>query len=59
MTGQVVALQNALGALLGNILPPTAAELKDAQPGSLAYNWQRAKDLLRGTPENTLGVTRR
>jgi len=27
-TGQVVELQNALGALLGNILPPTAAELK-------------------------------
>src|SRR5712692_3224550 len=45
-TGQVVALQNALGALLGNILPPTAAELKDAEPGSLAYNWQRAKVLL-------------
>ena len=33
--GHVIALQNALGALLGNILPPTAAELKDAQPGSL------------------------
>jgi len=44
--GQVVALQNALGALLGNILPPTAAELKDAEPGSLAYNWQRAEALL-------------
>src|SRR5216684_7187936 len=43
--GQVVALQNALGALLGNILPPTAAELQDAEPGSLAYNWQRAKAL--------------
>ena len=44
--GQVVALQNALGALLGNILPPTAAELKDAEPGSLAHNWKRAKALL-------------
>src|SRR5713101_4408233 len=49
-TGQVVALQNALGALLGNILPPTAAELKDAEPGSLAYNWQRAKALLDSVP---------
>src|SRR2546429_5276806 len=29
--GHVAALQNALGALLGNILPPTAAELKDAE----------------------------
>src|SRR5712692_2359323 len=48
--GQVVALQNALGALVGNILPPTAAELKEAQPGSLAYNWQRAKALLRNVP---------
>jgi len=45
-TGQVIALQNALGALLGNILPPTAAELKHAEPGSLAYNWQRAQALL-------------
>src|SRR5713226_4599789 len=43
---QVVALRNALGALLGNILPPPAAELKDAEPGSLAYNWQRAKGLI-------------
>src|SRR5712691_3064116 len=42
-TGQVAALQNALGALLGNILPPTAGELKDAEPGSLAYNWTRAE----------------
>src|SRR6266849_933990 len=49
-TGQVVALQNALGALLGNILPPTAAELKDAEPGSLAYNWQRAEALLESVP---------
>src|SRR5713226_7048052 len=48
--GQVVALQNALGALLGNILPPTAAELKDAEPGSLAYNWQRAQALLVSVP---------
>jgi hypothetical protein len=50
VTGQVVALQNALGALLGNILPPTAAELKDTQPGSLAYNWKRAKALLGSVP---------
>src|ERR1039458_7670459 len=48
--GQVIALQNALGALLGNILPPTAAELENAQPGSLAYNWQRAAALLRSVP---------
>jgi|ERR1017187_900773 hypothetical protein len=48
--GHVIALQNALGALLGNILPPTAAELKDAQPGSLVYNWQRAKALLGNVP---------
>src|SRR5712692_4908981 len=45
-TGQVIALRNALGALLGNILPPTAAELKDAEPGSLPCNWQRAEALL-------------
>src|SRR5713101_366046 len=49
-TSQVVELQNALGALLGNILPPTAAELKDAEPGSLPYNWQRAKALLESVP---------
>jgi len=49
-TGQTIALQSALGALLGNILPPTAAELKDAQPGSLAYNWQQAKAVLRSLP---------
>ena len=48
--GQVIALQNALGALLGNILPPTAMELQDAEPGSLAYNWQRAKALLESVP---------
>ena len=48
--GHVAALQNALGALLGNILPPTAAELKDAEPGSLAYNWKRAKALLESVP---------
>ena len=50
VTGDVLALRNALGALLGNILRPTAAELKDAQPGSLAYNWQRAQALLKGVP---------
>jgi len=48
--GQVIALQNALGALLGNILPPMAAELKDAEPGSLPYNWQRAQALLTSVP---------
>jgi hypothetical protein len=48
--GQVVAQQNALGALLGNILTPTAAELKDAKPGSLACNWQRAEALLQSVP---------
>ncbi len=49
-TGQVIALQNALGALLGNILPPSAAELKDAEPGSLAYNWKRSEALLVNVP---------
>src|SRR5207245_6595229 len=48
VSGELLALRNALGALLGNILPPTPAELKDARPGSLAYNWQRAQDLLQG-----------
>jgi hypothetical protein len=50
VTGRVITLQNALGALLGSILPPTAAELKEAQPGSLAYNWQRAEALLESVP---------
>jgi len=50
IAGEVLALRNALGALLGNILRPTAAELKDTRPGSLAYNWQRAEDLLKGVP---------
>jgi len=50
VTGEVLALRNVLGALLGNILRPTAAELKDAQSGSLAYNWQRAQDLLKSVP---------
>jgi hypothetical protein len=50
VTGQVIALHNALGALLGNILPPTATELKNAEPGSLACNWQRAKALLQSVP---------
>ena len=50
VAGEVLALRNALGALLGNILRPVGAELKDAQPGSLAYNWQRAEDLLKGVP---------
>src|SRR5712692_1207227 len=48
VAGEVLALRKALGALLGNILRPAAAELKDARPGSLAYNWQRAQDLLNG-----------
>ena len=50
VAGEVLALRNALGALLGNILRPTATELKDAQPGSLAYNWQRAQALLKSVP---------
>ncbi len=50
VAGEVLALRNVLGALLGNILRPTAAELKDAQPGSLAYNWKRAQALLKGVP---------
>src|SRR6266849_3294832 len=49
-TDQVIALRNALGALLGNILPPAAVELKPAEPGSLAYNWQRAEALLESVP---------
>ncbi len=48
--GDVLALRNVLGALLGNVLPPTAAALKDAQPGSLAYNWKRAQALLKSVP---------
>src|SRR5439155_25251326 len=48
--GEVLALRNVVGALLGNILRPTAAELKDAQPGSLACNWKRAQALLKGVP---------
>ncbi len=50
VTGEVLALRNVLGALLGNVLPPTAAALKDAQPGSLAYNWKRAQALLKSVP---------
>ena|ERR1700674_902162 len=49
-TGQIITLQNALGALLGNILPPTDAALKDAEPGSLAYNWKQAEGLLVSVP---------
>jgi len=44
--GEVLALRNALGALMGNIPPPSPAELEKAGLGSLAYNWQRAKTLL-------------
>ncbi len=54
VAGEVVALRNALGALLGNIPAPTAAELKESQPGSLAYNWQRAQALLEGVAEPEL-----
>ncbi len=50
MTGQAIALQNALGALLGNIPPPMPAELQEAEPGSLAYNWQRAEALHKSVP---------
>ena len=48
--GDVLALRNALGALMGNIPPPSPSELEKARLGSLAYNWQRAKTLLREVP---------
>src|SRR2546425_10180007 len=48
--GEVLALRNALGALMGNILPPSPTEPERAGPGSLAYNWQRAKTLLKEVP---------
>jgi len=46
--GEVLALRNALGALMGNIPPPSPAET--AGLGSLAYNWRRAKTLLEEVP---------
>ena len=48
--GEMLALRNALSALMGNIPPPSPAELKKAGLGSLAYNWQRAKTLLKEVP---------
>ena len=48
--GEVLALRNALGALMGNILPPSPTEPERAGPGSLAYNWQRAQTLLKEVP---------
>src|SRR5439155_2544975 len=49
-TGEVLALRNALGALLGNIPPPPPAELEKTGLGSLAYNWRRAQALLKEVP---------
>src|SRR3989475_1079792 len=48
--GEVLALRNALGALMGNIPPPSSAELEKAGLGSLAYNWRRAQVLLKEVP---------
>ncbi len=48
--GDVLALRNALGALMGNIPPPPPTELEKAGLESLAYNWQRAKTLLKEVP---------
>src|SRR2546426_7582410 len=48
--GEMLALRNALGALMGNIPPPSPAELKKAGLGSLAYNWRRAKTSLKEVP---------
>jgi len=48
--GDVLALRNALGALLGNIPPPPPTELEKAGLGSLAYNWRRAQALLKELP---------
>src|SRR5438876_5525446 len=45
--GDVLALRNALGALMGNIPPPPPTELEKAGLGSLAYNWRRAQALLK------------
>ena len=48
--GEVLALRNALGALMGNIPPPPPGEFEKAGLGSLAYNWRRAQDLLKEVP---------
>src|SRR5438309_7100261 len=48
--GDVLALRNALGALMGNIPPPPPAGLEKAGLGSLAYNWRRAQALLKEVP---------
>jgi len=48
--GEVLALRNALGALMGNIPPPPPGEFEKAGLGSLAYNWQRAEILLEEVP---------
>jgi hypothetical protein len=49
-TGDVLALRNALNALMGNIPPPPPAELERAGLGSLGYNWRRANALLKEVP---------
>src|SRR5438132_3771958 len=48
--GEVLALRNALGALIGNIPPPSPPELEKAGLGSLAYNWRRAQVLIKEVP---------
>ena len=48
--GEVFALRNALGALMGNIPPPPPGEFEKAGLGSLAYNWRRAQVLLKEVP---------
>jgi len=48
--GAVLALRNALGALMGNIPPPSPPELEKAGLGSLAYNWRRAQVLIKEVP---------
>ena len=48
--GEVLALRNALGALMGNIPPPPPGEFEKAGLGSLTYNWRRAQALLKEVP---------
>ena len=48
--GDVLALRNALGALMGNIPPPPPAGLEKAGLGSLTYNLRRAQVLLKEVP---------
>src|SRR5438094_2044585 len=50
IAGEVLALRNALGALMGNIPPPQPAELEKAGLGRLAYNWRRAQVRLKEVP---------